>query len=264
MSISAGGYNFEVAALSPKATRGTQTTDTVSYVANSGGGGVDPAAAAAALLQHFRTTQPETIPFLRIDAEHINEKYALVTANLNETKLDPVSFNTTGATTHVNQSLGTRGIYAAPGKTAPNYRGAIGVSDSGVSGVDITVPAFEFSVRKKFEFVSTSYLLAVVAMTGRTNSTDWSIFGPGEALFLGGEGGEDDNNWVDITYHFAARPNQAALQLGEIGTVNKRGWDYLWVKHDEEVVGDRVLQTPAAAYVEQVYPEGNFNALGIS
>jgi len=72
------------------------------------------------------------------------------------------------------------------------------------------------------------------------------------------------NNWVDITYHFAARPNQLGLQLGNIGTVNKRGWDYLWVKHDEEVVGDRVLQTPAAAYVEQVYPEGNFYALGIS
>ena len=31
----------------------------------------------------------------------------------------------------------------------------------------------------------------------------------------------------------------------------------------EEVVGDRVLQVPEAAYVEQVYPEANFNALGI-
>ncbi len=45
---------------------------------------------------------------------------------------------------------------------------AIGVSDSGVAGVDVTVPAFEFSVRKKFEFVSTEYLLAMVAYdTGR-------------------------------------------------------------------------------------------------
>ena len=71
MSISAGGYNFEVAALSPKATRGTQTSDTVSYVA-SNGGIVDPAAAADALLQHFKANHPESIPFLRIDAEHIN------------------------------------------------------------------------------------------------------------------------------------------------------------------------------------------------
>ncbi|MFN9982217.1 MAG: hypothetical protein ACK53Y_19980, partial [bacterium] len=128
---------------------------------------------------------------------------------------------------------------------------------------DVTVPAFEFSVRKKFEFVSTEYLLAMVAMTGRVNSTIWSIFAPGEALFLGGEGGEDEQNWVDVTYHFAARPNEMNLRVGNISGVAKRGWDYLWVKHGEEVVGDRVLQVPEAAYVEQVYSEANFNALGI-
>lgn len=263
MSFASGGYQFDVAALSPKATRGTQTSDTTSYVATNGGS-VDPAAAANAALAYIENNDPNSIPYTRIDAEFINAKHALVTISHNQTKLDPVSFNTTGATTHLNQSLATRGIHAAPGKVAPNYRGAIGVSDSGVSGVDITVPAFEFSVRKKFEFVSTSYLLACVAMTGRTNVAPWSIFGAGEALFLGAEGGEDEQNWVDITYHFAARPNQLSLSVGAIGGINKRGWDYLWVKHDEEVVGDRVLQTPAAAYVEQVYPEGNFFALGIA
>ena len=134
----------------------------------------------------------------------------------------------------------------------------------GVAGVDVTVPAFEFSVRKKFEFVSTSYLLAMVAMTGRVNSSSWSIFAAGEALFLGGEGGEDENNWVDVTYHFAARPNEFAMAVGNISGVTKQGWDYLWVKHGEKVVGDRVLQVPEAAYVEQVYPGGNFNVLGIS
>ncbi len=105
------------------------------------------------------------IPYLQVDGEYINDKHALVTASINKTKLGPVSFNTTGASTHLNQSLFTRGTYAAPGKIPPNYRGAIGVSDSGVAGVDVTVPAFEFSVRKKFEFVSTEYLLAMVAMT---------------------------------------------------------------------------------------------------
>ena len=264
MSFSTSGYNFRVAALSPKATRGNQIADTTAYVVDANGSSIVPALVADVLLQHVRQTSPDLIPHLRVDAEHINEKYALATTVVNQTKLDPVSFNTTGATTHINQALATRGTYAAPGKTAPNYRGAIGVSDSGVAGVDVTVPAFEFSVRKKFEFVSTSYLLACVAMTGRTNVGPWSIFSPGEALFLGAEGGEDEQNWVDITYHFAARPNQPTLSIGNIGVIDKRGWDYLWVKHDEEVVGDRVLQTPAAAYVEQVYPEGNFYALGIS
>ena len=142
MGISSGGYNFELAALSKKATRGKTTSDTFVYVGTNGGS-IDPAAAADAVLSYYRSTDPEIIPFLQVDGEYINDKHALVTASVNKTKLDPVSFNTTGASTHLNQSLFTRGIYAAPGKIAPNYRGAIGVSDSGVSGVDITVPAFE-------------------------------------------------------------------------------------------------------------------------
>ena len=121
----------------------------------------------------------------------------------NKTKLDPVSFNTTGAFTHVNQSLFTRGVYAAPGKIAPNYRGAIGVSDSALLASMERFPRSS-SQSQKFEFVSTAYLLAMVAMTGRVSSSPWSIFASGEAMFLGGEGGEDDQNWVDVTYHFAA------------------------------------------------------------
>ena len=89
------------------------------------------------MLSYYRSSDPEITPFLQVDGEYINDKHALVTASINKTKLDPVSFNTTGASTHLNQSLVTRGIYAAPGKIAPNYRGAIGVSDSGVAGVAI-------------------------------------------------------------------------------------------------------------------------------
>ena len=263
MSFTSGGYNFDTAALSEKASRGKSHSDFAAYVATNDGD-VDPAAAADAAFSYYDANHHDLIPHLQIDAEYINARHALVSITLNQTKLDPVSFSTTGATTHLNQSLLTRGIYAAPGAAAPVYHGAIGVSDSGVAGVDITVPAFEFSVRKKFEYVSTAYLLAMVSMTGRTNSSPWSIFAAGEALFLGGEGGEDENNWVDVTYHFAARPNESNLTIGNISGVEKYGWDYLWVKHGEKVVGDRVLQVPEAAYVEQVYRGGNFGVLGIS
>jgi len=263
MNFTSEGYHFDTAALSEKVSRGKSHSDFAAYVATSEGD-VDPAAAAEAALSYYDANHHDLIPHLQIDAEYINARHALVSVTLNQAKLDPVSFSTTGATTHLNQSLLTRGIYAAPGAVAPVYHGAIGVSDSGVAGVDITVPAFEFSVRKKFEYVSTAYLLAMVSMTGRTNSGPWSIFGSGEALFLGGEGGEDENNWVDVTYHFAARPNESSMSLGGITGISKEGWDYLWVKHGEKVVGDRVLQIPEAAYVEKVYPSGNFNVLGIN
>ena len=49
MGFSSGGYNFELAALSKKATRGKTTSDTFVYVATNGGS-VDPAVAASAVL----------------------------------------------------------------------------------------------------------------------------------------------------------------------------------------------------------------------
>ena len=56
---------------------------------------VDPATAADAILSYYRSNQRDLIPFLQVDGEYINEKHALVTASINKTKLDPVSFNTT-------------------------------------------------------------------------------------------------------------------------------------------------------------------------
>jgi hypothetical protein len=81
------------------------------------GGSIDPAAAADAVYANYRGTQRDLVPYLQVDGEYINEKHALVNVSINKTKLDPVSFNTTGASTHLNQSRFTRGIYAAPRKT---------------------------------------------------------------------------------------------------------------------------------------------------
>ena len=55
------------------------------------------------------------------------------------------SFDTGGGTTHITQSLATIGSYAPPGKTAPNFQGAIGVTTDSVEGTDITVPIYHFT-----------------------------------------------------------------------------------------------------------------------
>ena len=165
MSFTHGGVTFKVAALSEQATRGNQVSDTVAYVARDA---ASPASAADALFSYYEENYEDLISFLRIDAEQINDEYAICTASVNQSHLEPTRFSTTGATTHLNQSLYTRGIYPAPGVLPPNYQGAIGVSDSGVEGVDITVPAFEFSLSKRFKFVSTR-LLADVCGPDRQN-----------------------------------------------------------------------------------------------
>jgi hypothetical protein len=43
------------------------------------------------------------------------------------------------------------------------------------------------------------------------------------------------------------------------------GWHYLWVRFtdDEDANAKALIKRPIAAYVEQVYPYGNFSSLGI-
>ena len=54
------------------------------------------------------------------------------------------TFDTSGGTQRVTQSLSTVGAYAPSGETAPNFHGAIGVTKDNVEGVDITTPVFNF------------------------------------------------------------------------------------------------------------------------
>ncbi|HRR83308.1 MAG TPA: hypothetical protein P5118_24260, partial [Planctomycetota bacterium] len=49
------------------------------------------------------------------------------------------AFDTSGGTQHITQSLATVHRYGAPGTTAPDFGGAIGVTHDNVEGVDITV-----------------------------------------------------------------------------------------------------------------------------
>jgi hypothetical protein len=69
----------------------------------------------------------------------------------------------------------------------------------------------------------------------------------------------------EITFRFAASPNQTGLSVGSITGINKKGWEYLWVRYaDAEDTGSgAIIKKPIAAYVERVYDDANFGALGI-
>jgi hypothetical protein len=176
------------------------------------------------------------------------------------------AFDTGGGTQHITQSLGTVGSYAASG-TAPNFGGAVGVTHDNVEGVDITVPVYNFSETHYLAdaTVTLSYRGTLFNLTGKVNNGSFKGLAAGECLFLGASGskrGEDD--W-EITYRFAASPNRSGISVGPITVASKKGWEYLWVRYaDEEDAGSNTLvKKPIAAYVERVYEEGNFAALGI-
>jgi hypothetical protein len=186
-----------------------------------------------------------------------------------ETGDSSFSFDTGGGTQHITQSIETVGKHGDPGLPgpAPDFGGAIGVTHDNVEGVDITVPVYNFSETHYIavEFVTPTYKAALFRLTGKVNSGVFRGFQPGEVLFQGASGtqrGEED--W-EISFRFAASPNAVGLKVGDIAGINKKGWEYLWVRYaDAEDEDAKVLvKRPIAAYVEQVYEYGDFSELGI-
>ena len=178
------------------------------------------------------------------------------------------AFDTGGGTMHRNQSLKT--VSKVP-SDAPDFNGAIEVDNEGnVNGVDVTMPVLNFTETHVMNAsrVTTSYKKNVAAITGSVNRSGFRGFSAGEVLFLGASGTKrgkkNDSPW-EITFRFAVSPNQSGLQVGKLKVSQKKGWDYLWVRYADKVADNKknVIKEPVAAYVEQVYPEGDFGNLGL-
>ena len=168
------------------------------------------------------------------------------------------SFETGGGTRHLTISKGTSKYPS----TAPDFGGAIGVdSDGTVHGVDITMPALTFTINKVFSSFSTSDIANLASYTGKVNSASFQGFAEGEVLFLGASGGKRSDGKWEIAYKFSVSPNESAFSVGNISVGAKRGWDYAWVRYQDEVSGDAVVRKPAAVYVETVYETANFGNL---
>ena len=177
------------------------------------------------------------------------------------------TFDTGGGTQHITQSLATVQAKAPPGKVAPNFQGAIGVTHDNVEGVDITVPVYNFTETHYFDdlLVTGAYKAALFFLTGKVNVAAFRGFAPGEVLFLGASGSKRGRDDWEITFRFAASPNVTGLTVGNIAGINKSGWDYLWVRYAdaEDTNAKALVKRPIAAYVERVYEFGDFSALGI-
>ena len=199
---------------------------------------------------------------LNNDAWKVVVHYDAPTVN-EEQQPEPVTaFDSTGGTQHITQSLATAGRYG-PAASA-QLGGAIGYDGENVAGVDITVPVWNW---QETHYLTDAQLNtpAYYGLTGMVNSDIFRGYQPGEVLFLGASGQKRGEGKWEITFKFAASPNQVNITVGSIGGIAKAGWEYLWVQYGETV--DAAVQMrikrPVAVYVEQVYDTAPFSILGI-
>lgn len=180
---------------------------------------------------------------------------------------DEYTFDTTGGTQKITQSLGTVASYAPAGLTAPDFQGAIGVSDDRVEGVEVTVPVFSWTETHRLDDadVDGAYKLTLCNLTGCYNDATFKGLAAGECKFLGATGSKRGDELWQITYRFAASPNQTGLTVGDITGIDKLGWDYMWIRYAEytDTGAKAVVKRPVAVYVERVSNPADFSTLGI-
>ena len=173
------------------------------------------------------------------------------------------TFDSSGGTMHMDVSLETKGKFPAD---APDFKRAINVdNESSVNGCEIVMPTFQFTETRtvKAVKVNASYKRRIAELTGTVNAAAFKGFDPGEVLFLGATGskkGKKRKHPWEITFKFAVSPNKDDLVVGDITVPHKDGWDYLWVKYEDEVSDDKanLVKKPVAVYVEKVYESKNF------
>jgi hypothetical protein len=190
------------------------------------------------------------------------------------------TFDTGGGTQHMTQSLATVASYAPAGLVAPDFKGAIGVSEDKVEGVDVPSPAYQFTETHYIvdALVTQAYKNTLFQLTGNFNNASFKGFAAGECLFMGAAGSvrAGDLTWA-ITYRFMCSPNATGLQIGgtasgyyddfdgSITGIDKLGWDYLWVRYGdfEDSFAYALVKQPVAVYVERVSKPGDFSLMNI-
>jgi len=151
---------------------------------------------------------------------------------------------------------------------APDFKGAIGVTQDSVEGVDVTVPVFNFTETHYIDAdeVDGAYKNALYGLTGKVNNAMFRGLAAGECLFLGASGSLRGNgeDW-EITFKFAASPNRSNIVIGDILVPSKTGWQYMWVRYEDAVdsASQKFVKQPVAVYIENVYELGSFAGLGI-
>jgi hypothetical protein len=208
-----------------------------------------------------------SVSYLGDDAWQVTIQYEKAGA---EDGTDPLkrsrSFDTTGGTRHMTQAFGESRF----GTGAVDQKMAIGVDSNGVNGVDVVVPQLQWqeSYDVPNSYVTSSWIRGVAGVTGTTNSSAFRGFEAGEVLFVGCTGSQE---WDDqkgrgpwsLAFRFVAEKNVTGQTIGDITGVSKRGHEYLWVRYEDAVDTNVLLKKPKAVYVNKVYRESDFSALGI-
>jgi len=202
------------------------------------------------------------------DLWHITSKYGDVEPR-EEGDFD-FSFDTTGGTYKRTQAIQNKANYAHPDSPnpAPDYGGAIAVTDQGVEGCDVPGRSFKWTETHTMPLAViafTAYSSILEALTGTKNAAQFRGRPAHSVIFHGAQGGKKDAETAEVTFSFEAGENITAGTFGVFEDVDKEAWDFIWFGYEEKEDDDakKLVRKAISCHVEEVVPEADWDAMGI-
>lgn len=249
-----------------------RSTAKFSFIAD---GYADEPAALAAVLAWLVANIGSTYGTMIYHSSEVSEQIREGVWRIKSTYIDPpattTQFDSIGGTQHITRSIATVATYCSADPTlgglVPDQHRAIGVDGENVAGVDIVVPVYTWT---EIVYLNDADLLipAYYALAGHTNNAPFAdqwgnVFDTREVLFYGATGTEREDGLWEVQFKFGYQKNATGLSVGPISGIDKKGWEYLWIYYGNSVATSQRIKLPLFAYVEQVYPDGDFSTLGI-
>lgn len=183
-----------------------------------------------------------------------------------ETHEETISFSTAGGTQLLRAGLAvtTSGGTYNPGILL-NPDG-----DGNPQGQEITAPALGLNITKWYKpaEVTLALINSFYGATGTVNNAEWRGFPAGAVLFAGcdgNRGGDDTDDWWQISFKFQIRSSQTVTLPVWAGSgeatadtaVTVKGWEYLNIRTVR--IGTTASKSAIAGYsVVKLYPESTF------
>ena len=172
---------------------------------------------------------------------------------------------TKGRTENIKSAIATVSSHKIAGLPDADFGELINVTDEAAEGVDIVVARWSESITKALSDTDFQAIKATLfATTGKVNQAAWNGFQAGEVLFLGVDAEErpEDGVW-EVTFDFEAAPNRTGIVLGDIPAFAAKGQEYVWARTAPADGGAGITRKPTHAFVQQVYEQADFSALGV-
>jgi len=187
-----------------------------------------------------------------------------------------VTFEASLESITVMNAISQRLVYVAP--NAPRlldyyaipigWNGKFG-PDSDATGVSIEPSGLREEYRRRLSYDtvrSGNWRRRIADCRGFLNMGKFKNWAPGEALFLGAsyQTPQKGAKFVDVTFSFSIRRNEAAATLSGIPIGPVKGWEYVWAVYDDTMTSSNFFtKSIRYIFVSQVCYFADFGKLGL-